>query len=351
MFLAVCPKLGLTPQMEQGIPTYMSMLPWVVMAAASATVGYWDPLPQPGEVGYQSPPRHHARLLFENDAAFGRDQDYTHGTRLDYAQTLSPEHSASLSDAWGVSLTQNIYTPATHTNGAVWNEHPYGGYLAVGGAYMQRWHSFGHAVEVQVGTTGKPSFAENSQWFIHAVGNMDSWDGWGDQIDSEVTLQFSARQDVRLPWLEMPSRNGWQTDATFYLQEQVGTVSIHGGAGLVFRYGKNLPPSMQVMGNQPANFGVGLLLKEGYKPDAPSYFVLAGVYGGYVARDLFIDGGAFHPFEQTCSRKPWQVEGQLGVGVSYRGIDYYAGGVLHSRTYRSEGLNHAYGSFSITLHW
>ena len=48
---------------------------------------------------------------------------------------------------------------------------------------------------------------------------------------------------------------------------------------------------------------------------------------------------------------PWQLEGQLGLGVVRRGVDYFAGMVCHSRSYRGEDKNHLYGSFAITLHW
>lgn len=329
----------------------MSLIPWAVMAAASGAVGTLNPIAQPGEPGYAPEPTHHVRVLFENDAAFGTDCNYTHGTRLDYARSLDPGKSSKRRDAWGVSLTQNIYTPETHSGGAVPGQHPYAGYLALGGGYMQRWRDFGYACELQLGTTGKPSFAENSQWFIHALGDMEQWDGWGDQVRSEVTFQCSARQDWRLPWLEFDTGGGWRTDASLFTREQVGTVAINAGAGVVFRWGKNLPPSMQASGNQPAHFGIGLLLKDDYNPAEVSYFVAASLYGGYYAHDFSIDGGVFHPFEQTCSRSPWQAEGQLGCGVSYQGIDYYAGGVFHSREYRTQDRNSLYGLFAITFHW
>ena len=51
----------------------MSMLPILIMAAASGAAGYWNPLPQPGEEGYPAHTRHNYRILFENDSPSGAD--------------------------------------------------------------------------------------------------------------------------------------------------------------------------------------------------------------------------------------------------------------------------------------
>ena len=323
----------------------MSCLPWVTMLAASVAADYMNPISQAGEPGYRAVPKHHFRGMFENDSAFGEDRNYSHGSRFDYAQQILPNHY------WGISLTQNIYTPEVHTGARVWGQHPYAGYLAIGGAYLYKGEDVGSSLELQLGTTGKPSFAENSQWFVHTVGNMQQWDGWADQIPAEPTVQLSARQDWRLAFCETESKGGFQTDGMIFTREAVGTVAISGGAGIVLRWGVNLPDAMQVNGNQAANYGVGLLRKSTYDPTRLSWFVVGSVYGEYVAHDLFIDGGVFHDFEQTCSRKPWQAEVQLGLGVAKDGIHYYAGGIWHTVEYRTQDHHSLYGTFSISWNW
>lgn len=322
----------------------MSAIPWVTMLTASVVADYINPIAQPGEPGYTPAPQNHLRVLFENDSAFDEDRNYTHATRIDYAREIKGNHY------FGASITQNIYTPETHTNGNVYNQQPHAGYLAFGGAYMYRGEYVGSSVELQIGTTGKASFAENAQWLVHEVGKMEQWDGWGDQIPSEVTMQLTARQDWRLPFLETDN-GAYQTDALIYTREAVGTVSVAGGIGLSLRWGRNLPDSMQVVGNHAADYSVGLLRKSSYKPEETSWFILGSAYGSYVARDLFIDGGVFHDFEQTCSRSPWQAEIQLGAGVVHEGIHYYAGAVWHTRRYRTQDNQALYGTFAISWHW
>ncbi len=323
----------------------MSVIPWAVMAGCSVLAGYNNPIAQPGEPGYTTMPKHHLRVLMENDSAFDDDCNYSHGTRIDYAQSMAN------GDAWGISLVQDIYTPETHTDGAVLGEQPYAGYLAVGAAYLLRGEDFGAAAELQLGVTGNASGSRYTQNGLHEIFGMETWDGWGKQVPSEVTVQLSLRQDFRLPWLEFDCGNGWSTDATFYTRQEVGTAFIRGGVGLSVRYGVNLPASMQVNGNRATNYGLGLLEKPNYRRDETSYFLVAGIYTEYVAHDITIDGGVVHHFDQTCSREPWQVEAQLGVGVSHGGIDYFAGAVYHSHRYRTQKTKSLYGTFSGTWHF
>ena len=164
-------------------------------------------------------------------------------------------------------------------------------------------------------------------------------------------FQLSAQQDYRLAWVETMQDNGIQTDGVFYTREELGTVSIAGGAGVNFRIGYNLPCAMQMTRNLSATYGSGTIRKPAYNPEEASYFVVAGASVDYIARDMFIDGGVFHDFERTCGRLPWQVEGRLGIGVRRKGVDYYAGAFVRSRGYRSQVDNTALGTFSMTFHW
>lgn len=324
----------------------MSFFPIELMAGLSAAAGILNPIPQPGEEGYRAVPSHHFRILYENDTSFGTDSNYTHGTRFDYAQRLGDS-----SRWWGLSLTQNMFTPETHSRGAVWNEHPYAGYLALGAGYLITGENFGASFEFQLGTTGKPSCAEDFQYVVHRVGDMETWDGWHDQIPSEVTFQLTMRQDWRLPFLETKLPWGLQTDGSAYMTESLGTVRIAASAGVNFRIGHNLPPVMQQNGNLPGNFGVSLLEKPEYNPEKISYFLSMSAGLEYVARDLFVDGGVFHHFDQTCSRVPWQAEARVGLCVLYQGIEYHMGVLFQSDSYRTQKDHAIIGSFSIGWNW
>ncbi len=321
------------------------MLPWIGCAAAAGLFSYTNPIAKPGEPGYTATPTHHLRLMMENDSFVNEDNGYTHGTRIDYACGGDGKY------AYGLSLTQNIYTPDTKEEGNVINEHPYAGYLAVGAALLRRGEQVGFAAELQLGTTGKPSLAENSQHAVHAIGGMKQWPGWADQVPAEPTIQLTLRQDWRVPALEHRFASGRETDGIIFTREQLGTVAIGGAVGFTLRYGRNLPDSMQVNGSEAANFGMGLLEKPDYHRDALSWFVYAQGQVKFVGRDMFIDGGVFHHFDKPCTRKPWIAELQVGGAVSYQGIDYYLGLVGSTHTYGKEAKCPLYGTCGATWHW
>ncbi len=325
----------------------MSLIPWIAYAAGAAVAGYTNPIAQPGEPGCTNLPKHHLRVMFENDSFINEDNGYTHGSRIDYVH--GPTGHGNL--AFGLSLTQNIYTPDTKTPGNVPGQHPYAGYLALGGAVLVRSEYTGAALELQLGTTGKPSLAENAQHAVHAAGDMEQWPGWYEQVPAEPTIQLTLRQDWRLPFLERQFSRRYETDGTFFTRAQLGTVTLGGGAGLTLRFGRNLPDSMQVNGAEAGNFGLGLLEKPEYKRDELSWFLYAQGQVRFVGRDMFIDGGVFHHFDQPCSRQPWIAELQVGAAASYEGLDYYLGIVWSSRTYRHESTNPMYGTCGVTWHW
>lgn len=318
-----------------------------MMVASSVAVDQLKETPLHEGSGSVAEPRHHFRWIMENDSAVMDDRNYTHGTRFDYLENLAknPYH------ALGFSFTQNIYTPQLHTHGAVPGQHPYAGYLALGVGHVYCGEDVGSAVEFQFGTTGKASGAREMQDAIHKLCGLERWEGWNDQIRGEVTFQLSAQQDFRLSCAETTFANGLQTDAVFYTREELGTVSISGGAGVNFRVGYNLPSAMQMTRNLSATYGGGTIRKPGYNPDSASYFLVAGASVDYVARDMFIDGGVFHDFERTCGRQPWQVEGRLGLGVRRKGVDYYGGIFVRSRGFRTQKDNTAMGTFSMTFNW
>lgn len=305
------------------------------MAAGSLAADYTNPIPQP----CAAQPTHHARIQFENDSAVDTDEKYTHGTRLDYMQ------DRARGSRIGCSLMQNIYTPENHTHSANWNEHPYAGVLALGGIYQFVGDSFGQTSELQLGVMGKYSYAKECQNNLHDACNMPTWDGWQDQVPSEAVLQLTSRQDFNVPV------NSPYADGLVYLREELGNLRVASGVGTAFRLGKNLPQNNQVVGSRAGNVGTGALTRASYDPTAPSYYLLAQAELDYVARDFAVDGGMFHHFDQTCSRTPWQGQLTLGLGVTRKGIDYFAGFVFNTKTYRTEDKEHTYGTFSVQWNW
>lgn len=305
------------------------------MAAGSLAADYTNPIPQP----CSAEPAHHVRVQFENDSAVDTDEKYTHGTRLEYMNTQRKGFSL------GCSMMQNIYTPLRHTTHANPGEHPYAGVLALGAIAQAGSDVVGVTSELQLGVMGKHSYAKECQNNLHSACGMDTWDGWQDQIPSEMAVQSSTRFDLNVP-LNSPYADGLVFERT-----ELGNLRIATGIGAAFRMGKNLPRNNQVIGSRAGNVGTGALERRLYDPAAPSYYLLAQAEVSYVARDFAIDGGMFHHFDQPCSRTPWQGQLTFGAGAARKGIDYFAGVVLSSKSYRAESHEHLYGTFSVQWNW
>lgn len=313
----------------------MSAIPWIVAAVGYTAADYTNPIPQPCAAA----PEHHFRVQFENDSFVNTDRKYTHGTRVDYM------HTEAKTVNLGCSLMQNIYTPERHSRHANPGEHPYAGVLALGGIAQAEGERVGATTELQLGVMGKYSYAKESQNNLHSACGMQTWDGWHDQVPSEAVVQSSTRVDVNIP-LNTP-----HADGLVFAREEVGNLRMATGIGAAFRVGRNLPQTGQVHGSRAANPGTGALLRE-YDPTAPSYYALAQAELDYVARDFSVDGGMFHHFDnKTCSRVPWQGQLTIGAGALCRGIDYFAGLIFNTKSYRTEDKKHVYGNFSVQWNW
>ena len=323
----------------------MSMTTALVIGGVYGLTALTNPITQPEESSDWKAPSHHLRLSAENDILFSEDADYSHGTRLDYAQLMKN------GDYWGASITQSIYTPYHNSTGNNIGERPYAGHLALGAGYIKTGENFGWSAEFQIGVTGNESGAQEVQDFVHDIGDMWKWDGWDAQMPSEVTLQLTTRQDFNIGKFEINGSNGWQSDSMLYTQQELGTVSVRAGIGYIFRYGKNLPQRMRDTAIGAANFAVNGLTKDSYNPRASSYFFVSSIYLEYVAHDIFLDGGFFKDSERTCGKQPWLFEYRAGLGLIHKSIDYYIGCVVPTMSYGSQGYTPAYGTLSIGWNW
>ncbi len=285
------------------------------------------------------------RFTGDNDMPFNNDDNYTSGVRLDYMKRWQRDHY------WGMSLTQEIYTPSTNGELPPLGEHPYAGHLALGFAYISRGDSFGTTTELQVGITGQSSLAENSQHFIHKAGRLNQWNGWDNQVPSELTLQLSSRQEFDIEMWCTQTQSGLESDSSFSIEEAVGTAEISMGLGYTLRFGHNLPPSQRRVGCHRANYALSSLKSRNYRPEEYSLYFLTGVHAAYVAHDYSVDGGVFKRFDSSATRVPWQFEWQVGIGAQYQGVSFFLGGVLQSKRFDDQDGVDNYATFSIAWQW
>ena len=156
-------------------------------------------------------------FYFENDFFGDTDRYYTNGIKLSwispdltsYAQSGKlPEwalpivhwlpfiNDQGLQRNIGLSMGQNIYTPReTERKDLIIDDRPYAGWTYFGIAFHSKNERRLDSMEIQLGMVGPLSFAEQTQKFVHRLGNWQCPEGWEHQINNEpgVALVYERK--------------------------------------------------------------------------------------------------------------------------------------------------------------
>ena len=173
-----------------------------------------------------------AYLSLENDSFLGtgHDDDYTHGTELEFVTETGYHYmlSQTMYAPWDLSATE-------HTE----KDRPYCGMLlgGVGYEFFQRpntpWTHYG---ELDFGVIGPAAMCAETQKFVHKVLGCRKPRGWHNQLHNEVVL------------------NGqWWTKYNYFLTKYValvpkagiavGTIEDFGEVGVDLKIGWNIRPT------------------------------------------------------------------------------------------------------------
>ena len=282
-------------------------------------------------------------LHIENDVFAGIDNQYTHGTYLRYTLPLNDlpgwarwarGQLRGVIDApdWQVTygLGQTMLTPDDITNpDPPLDDRPYAG-LLYGSVFLtadtgRRLDTLG----LEIGVTGPPSLAGETQKFIHNdLGLGDPPNGWDTQIGTELTFRVLYEQKRRYSgtlW-------GFETDAIPEVTLAAGTADTSAGAGLTLRLGEGLAMDY---GPPRVRRSVATVLRPNSGNDW-RWNLSAGFTGRAVARDIFLEGNTFRD-SRSVPIEPFVAEGTLGVTV-----DFGPAVVSYTHAFRSpdfEGLD------------
>jgi lipid A 3-O-deacylase len=277
----------------------------------------------------------------------GTDQNYSQGVRTNFfaAPGVLPAPTRWLADRlpgfaargaerqFGLSLGQEIYTPrANTTRRPTRGDRPYAGWLYASGILSSRDTRWMRSLELQIGTTGPASHADDVQrWWHHRLG-IRSPEGWQYQLRGEPGIVVSY-QERRRPW-------GYRRHADFvpHAGATLGNVHTEASAGGTLRLGLPLPDDFGPWRNAAAtsarrNFDL---------------YVFARAEGRAVARNLFLDGNTFGS-SMHVTRMPLVGEAQLGVAGQWRhvGLRYTFSYTTHE--FRERTRSQTYGSFAIVI--
>lgn len=263
-------------------------------------------------------------LIVENDIFAGIDEQYTNGTFLRYAPPRNDlpgwarwarnEAAPLVGPAdWQVTygLGQAMFTPAdiTLTNPPL-DDRPYAGFLFVTAALSADRGDRLDTLALDIGVTGRPSLAEQTQKFIHRFIGDDP-NGWGTQLGTEVAFRVLYEQHRRYGTGPRPDFWGLEFDAIPQAGFAAGTLDVSATGALTLRAGQGLkkdygPPRVRRS------------VADVRSPGGDAWYVFAAAEGRAVGRNLFLDGNTFRS-SRSVDSEPVVAELTIGASVEWRG--------------------------------
>ncbi|MBT8043435.1 MAG: lipid A deacylase LpxR family protein [Verrucomicrobiae bacterium] len=322
-------------------------------------------------------------FFLDNDLFTGTDSNYTNGARISYITEGKPlidipfvqknlerlsgdgESAGWIQKIWGFqnpreveysygfALTQLMFTPETRESlTPPPGEHPYAGWLGIGFSLHARDAHALNSVEISFGITGKHSYAQESQDFIHELRDIEKFQGWDSQIPEEFTVNIDFNQrrcwvfldDVELP-LNLEIDGFHETGYSF------GNYLTAAHIGGLVRFGWNLPVEFSDPRLTTSAHTQKLYSDESVNSKRWSFYVLAGARASGILHDITLDGPVFRSFDTGVDREPLVGELYAGFGARYRGWELGYVHTYRSKRFKTQKDPQAFGSVSVRTHF
>ncbi len=317
-------------------------------------------------------------FYLDNDLFANTDKDYTNGARLSWISENRDLHEIGFIqrglqpltgdgnslgffraitgfddlDAvrynFGVSLTQLMFTPedfasVTQPQG----QRRYAGWSALGFSLHAKDDQILNSVEFIVGVTGKPALAEEAQNFIHDARGFDEFQGWDNQIPTEVTADLSFLQKRRLHFTE--SEGPLSMDGIGEWGARLGTFRTNAILGGMVRLGLYLPADFSDPRLSETAYAHKYFTGSEIEKSNWSLFLLGGFRGSAVLHDATLDGPLFRKFETGNTREPFVGEVYAGIGFRIKATEVTYAHTWRSREYDEQENGTGFGTISVRL--
>lgn len=176
-------------------------------------------------------------ITIENDFFGDSDNNYSHGTELEYVRTVSAGDVFRVGYGWN----QLMYTPKKIGRKEMppTTDRPWAGTM---GVYRETWAATPNEeirTRIEVGVMGPSAHADDSQREIHKLLNNRTPQGWDNQKPDEPMLNIY--QDRYLEMCNFNLHDKTSIDAKFLYGGTLGTTFVNGRLGLLSRLGYNIP--------------------------------------------------------------------------------------------------------------
>lgn len=292
-------------------------------------------------------------LTVENDVISNHDRHYTSGVRAAY---LLPQRSVPGWMEWAIggllqteyearryeiAFGQHIYTPEEIEDPVPDPmDRPYAGWLFVSAGAASLRGSVVDQVELSLGVVGPAALADETQDLIHKIIGSTHAAGWDSQLENEPTVQLIRQRSW---WLARGEKAlGLEWDVLPHAGFGLGNAVTYANGGITVSVG---PKS----GSGYAAPRIGLTLPgNGYFEPSPQLYwqVFASFEGGYMARNIFLDGNTFRDDSPSIPKEDFVNEAQLGIQFSWGRNRFSYVQIRRSREFVDQQDSETYGALS-----
>lgn len=310
-------------------------------------------------------------VYFENDLFYKVDKYYSNAVQIrfvspplgtlaengffpDYMDGLMNrverlQNSGTLQYNVSVGLGQIIYTPDnTEATELQKNDRPYAGYLYGFVALHAKQEMMMDTFELNLGVVGPSSLAENSQNEVHRMRNLDTANGWDNQLHDEPAFMLSWARNYRLNPNSKKSGLSW--DILPYHILTAGNTLTQAAAGSEVRLGWNLSTSFATS-----------MIRTGSSVKAPApvgedlderrdwgVYLFSGLEGRAVAHNIFLDGNTWRS-SHSVSKEIWVASLTYGVAVTIKNVQLAYQHVYLTKEFKAQKHGQDYGSITLTV--
>ena len=285
-------------------------------------------------------------LYLENDSPHGSDEYYTHGTKLFYETENIPSY---LKNLWkdkervsGYIFGQNIYTPS-NLKETEWipDDRPYGGWLYLGQYLTARNETWMDLLELNIGVTGPPSLAEETQTLVHKWTKSQIPMGWKNQIKFEPGLNIGYQKKYR-----------YRIENIFDVIPQaggcIGNIFTYASIGTTARLGYNIPDDFGYLKVEPTTrvFKDENFLHSLFNGKFSIYTFIGGE-GRWVGRNIFLDGNTFRK-SHSIEKKEWVADYNGGIGIDILNFNIVFSKNYRTKEFKKQKKDATFSSFMIS---
>lgn len=315
---------------------------------------------------------------WDNDKFTGTDRDYTNGVRFALLRELDPDQethsilqktlyrlSGAGSDSfwgddrrffgedtirfsWGTGITQLMYTPDNpNAASAPAGERPYAAWLGLEFSLNVSDRNSVGGVTLSIGTTGKNSYGEDTQEWVHKnISDSPIYQGWDSQVPGELTVNLNFDRKERITFLDQTE--DWPLEFDGYLEwgAALGNFRTNAYVGALTRFGYHLTNTYATPRVQLGSYGHALFAPE--KRDR--FFSIngfAGIRGTAVLHDITLDGPVFRDFDTGVNREPLVGELLIGVATHIGAVDLSISQTYRSNEFENQSDNQRFGSIML----